>query len=298
MTQNSAFKTKEGEAEYLAEYEAAMKLWPVPYEEIKISTRFGTTNVVTCGPKDAPPLVLLHGSTMTAAMWLPNVEDLSREYRVYAFDVMGQPGKSIPNYEEPIRDLADYMVWLQETLDGLGLDAVSLVGMSYGGWLGLKFAMTSPERVKKIAVLSPGASFQPFSLQFTLRGMLMTFFTTRFTTDSFMGWLGIKDLPGDLVSKHLFDLFYFGMKHFRMPPETQFIIPSVFSDQELQALNAPVLLLIGKDEVIYNPVKAMDRARRLLPNFQGELVPNSKHNMCGTHFQIVDERVLDFLNGN
>lgn len=60
MSHPSAFKTLEGEARYLAAYDAALKLWPVPYDEIDISTRFGRTHVVVSGPNDAPPLVLLH----------------------------------------------------------------------------------------------------------------------------------------------------------------------------------------------------------------------------------------------
>ena len=72
MTHPSAFKTSEGEAAYLAAYDAAMRLWPVPYEETEIPGRFGTTHVVTSGPKDAPPLVLLHGFMMSTTMWSPN----------------------------------------------------------------------------------------------------------------------------------------------------------------------------------------------------------------------------------
>ena len=119
-----------------------------------------------------------------------------------------------------------------------------------------------------------------------------------FTAVSFMGWMGIKDTPGDPVSRRLLDLFYLGVKHFRMPPESAFIMPAVFSDEELQVLHVPVLLLIGDSEVIYDPAKALARARRLLPNFEGELVQGSKHNMCGSHYQIVDARVLDFLSEN
>jgi len=298
MTNTSAFKTFEGKVAYLAAYDAAMKLWPVPYEEIEIPTRFGMTHVVTSGPKDAPPMVLLHGMSSTLTMWSPNVADFSKDYRVYALDVMGQPGKSIPDYDEPIRDVTDYMVWLHEIIDGLNLDRITLLGMSYGGWLALNLAMTAPERVRKLVLLSPGASFQPLSIQFRLRGMLMTFLPTRLTTGSFMGWMGIKDTPGDLVSRRLLDLFYLGMKHFRMPPETAFIMPDVFTDEELRALKVPVLLLIGDGEVIYDPAKALDRASRLIPNFEGELVQGGNHGVCGSHYPIVDARVLEFLMDN
>ena len=296
MTHTSAFKTPDGEAAYLAAYEAAMRLWPVSYEEIGIPTRFGMTHVVTSGPKDAPPLVLLHGMAMTLTMWSPNIADFSKNYRVYAIDVLGQPGKSIPDCDEPIRDAADFMAWLHETLNGLNLDRIFLVGMSYGGWLSINFAISAPERVRRLVLLSPGASFQPIVKQFILRGMLMTLFPTRLTTYSFMGWMGIKDTPGDPVSRRLLDLFYLGMKHFRMPPESARLMPSVFSDEELRALPVPVLLLIGQNEVIYDAAKALAQARQLLPNFEGELVPQSSHNMCGSQYRIVDARVLDFLS--
>src|SRR6478672_1332816 len=124
MSHPSAFKTPEGEAAFLTAYDAAMKLWPVPYEELVIPSRFGMTHVIVSGPKDASPLVLLHGYWATSTMWAPNIADFSKDYRVYAIDVMGQPSKSIP--AEPIRDAADYAVWLAETLDGLHLDRICL----------------------------------------------------------------------------------------------------------------------------------------------------------------------------
>ena len=191
----SAFKTPEGEAAYLAAYDAAMKSWPVPYEEMEIPSRFGTTHVVVSGPRDAPPLVLLHGYWATLTMWTPNIADFSTDYRVYAIDVMGQPSRSIP--DEPIRNAADYVAWLTATLDGLHLDRVSLVGMSYGAWLALNYAVAAPERVQKLALLSPAASFLPIVRQFSLRGMLMLFFPTTCTVNSFMRWLTFKDNLAD-----------------------------------------------------------------------------------------------------
>ena len=173
MTQTTAFKTPEGEAAYLSAYEAAMNLWPVPYEEIEIPTRFGMTHVVTCGPQDAPPMVLLHGYFGTLTMWSPNIADFSKDHRVYVIDVMGQSSKSVPDLGEPIRDAGDFSTWLSETLNGLNLERIYLVGLSFGGWLALNFTISASERVQKLALLSPAASLQPSARQFSLRGMLM-----------------------------------------------------------------------------------------------------------------------------
>jgi hypothetical protein len=61
MSHPSPFKTPEGEARFRAAYDAGLKLWPIPYEELDVPTRFGMTHVVAAGPTNAPALVLLHG---------------------------------------------------------------------------------------------------------------------------------------------------------------------------------------------------------------------------------------------
>jgi pimeloyl-ACP methyl ester carboxylesterase len=293
MSRSSAFKSPEGHAAYLAAYDAAMRLWPVSYEEMDVPSRFGMTHVVVSGPKNAPPLVLLHGYMATLTMWAPNIADFSKDYRVYAIDVMGQPSKSIPT--EPIRNAADYVAWLTATLDALGLDCVSLVGMSYGGWLALSFAVAAPKRVQKLVLLSPAASLLPIVKQFSPRGMLMMLFPTRFTVNSFMRWVGFTDRPGETDARPVLELMYLGLKHFRLRRETLRVAPTVFTDGELRAIHVPVFLLIGEHEVIYDSATALARARRLIPDVQGELVPRSSHDMCFSQHRIVDARVLEFL---
>src|SRR3954467_6825909 len=87
MPPRTAFRTPAGATRYLAAYDAAMKSWPVSYEEIDIPGRFGTTHVIASGPEAAPPIVLLHGYMATATMWSSNIAALSKEHRVYAVDV-------------------------------------------------------------------------------------------------------------------------------------------------------------------------------------------------------------------
>lgn len=288
MFHPSAFKTPEGEARFLAAYDAAMKLWPVPYEEIDVPSCFGTTHVVVSGPKTARPLVLLHGYMGTLTMWSPNITALSREHRVYAIDVMGQPSKSNPS--EPIRNAADFVSWLTATLDALHLDRVFLVGMSFGGWLALNCAVSVPQRVRKLVLLSPGGLL-PMARQFRVRGVLMVSLPTRLTVNSFFHWLGFTDR----AYANMLDLMYLGLKHFRMPIETARVLPTVVSDEELCTMKMPTLLLIGDHEVISDPAQALERARQLIPDFEGELVPGCRHDMCSSRHHIVDARVLEFL---
>ena len=288
MFHQSAFKTPEGEARFLAAYDAAMTLWPVPYEEIDVSSRFGTTHVVVSGAKTAPPLVLLHGYMATLTMWSPNIAAFSKDHRVYAVDVMGQPGKSIPS--EPICNAADFVSWLTATLDALRLERVSLVGMSFGGWLALNYAVAVPHRVRKLVLLSPGGLL-PMVRQFSVRGVLMAWVPTRLTVNSFFRWLGFTDR----AYATMLDLNYLGLKHFRMATETARVLPAIVTDEDLRTMKVPTLLLIGKHEVISDPTRALERARRLIPDFEGELVPGCRHDMCSSQHQIVDARVLDFL---
>ena len=289
MSQKSGFRTPEGEAQFLALYDAALKGWPVGYEEIDVPTRFGTTHVVVCGSRTAPPLVLLHGYMATATMWSPNIAAFSQHHRVYAVDVMGQPNKSRP--DRPIVNVADFVSWLTATLDALHLDRVSLVGMSFGGWLALNYAVAEPGRVQKLVLLSPGGLL-PMVRQFIVRGMLMVWLPTRSTVNSFFRWLGFTDPAYATV----LELMYLGLKHFRMPFETARVMPAVVPDEALRTMKTPTLLLIGEHEVISDPAGALDRARRLITDFEGELVSACRHDMCSSQHEIVNRRVLDFLN--
>ncbi len=291
-SRSSAFKNSAGKVAFLTTYDAALKRWPVPYEEIDVPTRFGTTHVVASGPADAPPMVLLHGHMATSVMWAPNIADFARGHRVYAIDVMGQPSKSIP--DEPVCSAADFVAWLTMTLDALHLERIALVGMSFGGWIALRYAAAAPNRVQHLVLLSPGGLL-PLRNEFHVRGMLMVFVPTQFTVRSLMRWVGLVDRPGETQVEPVLRLIYLGLKYFRMPPETSRIMPTPLSDDALASLPMPVLLLIGEDEVLYDASAALARARRLIPSVDGALVPGCRHDMVFRRADIVDARVVEFL---
>ncbi len=76
------------------------------------------------------------------------------------------------------------------------------------------------------------------------------------------------------------------------------VFPTKFTDDELQQIKTPVLLLIGEKEVIFSAQKAIDRATRLMPNIQAEIIPDAGHILSMDQPEMVNERILNFLNKN
>jgi pimeloyl-ACP methyl ester carboxylesterase len=147
------YRTKKAQQKIRSTYDRLLEGWGVSVEPMDIPTRYGSTRVNVCGSVEAPPLVLFHGvGDDSALMWIYNAEELGQHFRLYAVDTLGGPGKSIPNanYNKEF----DHAVWIDELLDGLGLQAVNLAGVSHGGYLVQYYTLVRPERVRKAAALA------------------------------------------------------------------------------------------------------------------------------------------------
>jgi pimeloyl-ACP methyl ester carboxylesterase len=300
----SAFKNPQAEAEYMAAYEASMQLWPVPYEPIDIRSRFGSTHLVVCGPRDAPPLVLLHCFFTSLTSWAYNIADFSRSHRVYALDMMGQPSKSIP--DQYIRNRDEMAEWLTGILEELRVGPLDLAGYSYGGFAALNYAMRAPHRVRRLVLLSPAGGLYPLKKEFFIRGAVNTLgqklHIGRFTMSSLFHWMfyGPNLERADMrpIAECIFNQMYLGGKYFRpeISSPKNFVWPTiVYSDAELRTVKSPTLLLIGQQEALYNPMAAVARAQALIPNLEAETIPEAGHDLPVSQHEIVDQRILAFL---
>lgn len=286
----SVFKSAKGEAEFMAAYDAVLARWPIPYESISVPTRFGSTHVIVGGPEDGKPLVLLHAMATSSTVWVRNIAALSRAYRTYLVDIVGDANKSV--YSRPLASRADSLEWLRDVLDGLHIEEANLGGISYGGWIALSFALGAPDRVKSLVLLSPAASLAKFRLSFFVHFLGPLLFPSRASVDSTFRWLSAK---GEVVDEDLAGQMYLAVKSFRFPQGGTY--PTVFSDEELKKVEQPTLLLLGDHEVIYNPYYALKRAKLLFPNLTAEIIPDAGHLLNMEQPEMVNQRILDFLDG-
>lgn len=148
-------EVKPEDLEYYKAYNKVLKLWKTPFHELNIRTSFGNAHVLISGPKNAEPLVLLHGLNASSTMWYPNIKALSQNYRVYAIDHLLEPGKS----HGKAKDMVEIMNWYSEIFHQLKLGKFSLIGASKGGWLAIHIALQQKTRIKRIILLSPAQTF-------------------------------------------------------------------------------------------------------------------------------------------
>jgi pimeloyl-ACP methyl ester carboxylesterase len=115
--------------------------------------RAAELNVALCGDVDAPPLVLLHGLAGSWQLWRAVLPALSARFRVVAVDLPGF-GRS-PAPPGGVYDLAIVAARLERALDALDVGVHALVGHSMGGGVGVAFAAERPQRVARLALISP-----------------------------------------------------------------------------------------------------------------------------------------------
>ena len=128
--------------------------WPVANRQFTVPTKQGETFVIACGDESAAPVVLLHGALANSATWMEDVLLWAHRFRVFAIDVIGEPGLSAPS-RPPLSSEA-YVSWLDDVMSALSLEHASYVGMSLGGWLALDYATRRPERVDRMVLVCPG----------------------------------------------------------------------------------------------------------------------------------------------
>jgi pimeloyl-ACP methyl ester carboxylesterase len=93
------------------------------------------------GPRDARPLVLAHGFSVSLEMWFPQMHVLSQDYRLITWDARGHGGSTAPgepeDYSMPL--LASDLRGLLEALDAT--EGAIIGGMSFGGMIATQYAV-------------------------------------------------------------------------------------------------------------------------------------------------------------
>ena len=184
----------------------------------------------------------------------------------------------------------DYAHWLREVFDGLYIEKGDLLGHSYGGWLTLNMARAHPERLRKIVLLAPAASFRPLSF-ITKLILYLGEFKIHPPTRKFLQVAAAKGTVLEEAFVHHQEMV---LRYCRAAS----MYPTVYTDAELKQIDHPALLLIGAGDKIYNPKKAIKHAQEWMPHLTAEIIPDAGHLLIMDQPEIINELILKFLSSD
>jgi pimeloyl-ACP methyl ester carboxylesterase len=121
--------------------------WPAHQRWLRIDDR--DVNVVEIG--SGPPLLFVHGLSGCWQNWLENLPHFARTHRCVAVDLPGFGASEMPR--EPI-SIAGYARFLDQLCGLLRIDAAAVVGNSMGGFVAAELAISAPQRVERLALVS------------------------------------------------------------------------------------------------------------------------------------------------
>jgi len=282
----SIYKNPEVEKKLMTIYENRMAQWPVPYESRYINTQYGKVYVIISGAEDARPILLLHASAMASWSWLYNIEGLNKYYRTYAIDTIGDAGRSVlDDIEQYPNDGKSLSQLYTEIMDTLGVQKACFIGASQGGFISTNMALYAPERVEKIILCGPmGYTGTNFSV---LRILLTTMFPIKPIQNSATRWAFGNDPDVNKSVGEWFHLILEGVIS-RQPR------PQPFTREQLQSLNIPVLLLLGKrDGLVGNPNNTKQLAQNIA-DVQIEIL-DTGHLISAERPDQFNKLVIDFI---
>ena len=261
----SVYKSMDGRQQILGQYQQILSFWPAPSEFHHIDTEFGDTFVIESGSKEGLPLLLLHGSASNSSMWLGDAAVLGQTHRVFAVDIIGEPGNSAECRLH--LNNGQHARWIQQVLDGLKVGKAVVVGNSFGGWIALDLAAHAPERVNALILLASSGLY-PFRRSFALKRLTNQIFTSQNNTGhTLIANAGIPDAV----------LAYFTLIHREFIPRP--LHAPVFGSKALAGLRMPVLYIGGKLDTLLNTTKSAARLKRLVPHADVRVLPDTGHTV-------------------
>jgi pimeloyl-ACP methyl ester carboxylesterase len=242
---------------------------------------------------DGPPLVLLHGAFGDSRLWRPQLDSLSGEFTVVAWDAPGCGDSFDP---PPDYGLDGYADCLAAFIGALGLERPHVLGLSFGSGLALELFQRHPELARSLLLVSAYAGWagslgrevaeqrrESFlkALEVPMEEAVGDFSATLFT-DS------VPAEVVDAVVEVMLDSRPAGLR----------AMGNAFADADLRdvlpLVDVPTLLLYG-DADMRSPVSVGEDLHARIPGSKFVVIPGPGHLVNVEAPERFDEEVRSFL---
>lgn len=223
-----------------------------------------------------PAVVLGHSFLCSGEMWQGQVSELAKTHRVINIDYRGHGRSSSPAESFTLYDLVEDTV---AVLDELEIDRPVWAGLSVGGMVSLRAALTVPERVAGLILVDTTAAAEHSWVTFKYRAMGLG-----------ARLVGMKPFVSQVVplmfghttrrqNKQLVEDWKPQLLDMDLPSILHFLEALVTREgllDQLGQIDIPALVLVGEEDKAL-PVSVAKQLDAGLPDSSLEIIPSSGH---------------------
>jgi pimeloyl-ACP methyl ester carboxylesterase len=227
---------------------------------------------------------LLNGLAMHTKAWYALVPRVIDEYDVLLWDYLGQGNSSSPDVPYEIPRFCDYLTMI---VDSLGIERFHLMGISYGGFVGLDYARRYQKRLHTLTVsgilLSHDELFELYedlSLRFYRSTLEVFEIYTHYMYEKIFGETFVREVKGSLgkMRENFYDRFKDKRHCLIRLTEAQdpFFAALDANLRQYRAISTPTLIMAGAEDRAIPPW-VQQKLCGVLPRARFELVADSGH---------------------
>ena len=241
-------------------------------------------------------LVFSHGFLFSNEMFNHQIDYLKSKFRIIAYDHRGQGESEITETGYSLENLVEDA---KQLIESLQLGKVHFIGLSMGGFVGIRLACWYPEIVKTLTILESSADKESTlsKLKYKVLATVVKLFGFKIVSNSIMKILYGKTFLKDQSRKEERDQW----KHFLLNRDVTGTLKTLsgfnarndFSEQ-LHNIKCPTMVLIGEEDVA-TPLKYSDKMNNLIPNSKLVKIPEAGHSSPIENPEFVSKAIEEFI---
>lgn len=240
-------------------------------------------------------VVFSHGLLWSHRMFYAQVDFLSQKYRVIAYDHRGQGQSEVKAPFDMETVAEDAAALIRELCDG----PVHFVGLSMGGFVGMRLAARYPKLIKSLILLETSANSEPVENLPKYK-----------TLNSIVKWMGVIPPVASKVMHIMFAASWLTnssnaslVKHWKkelssnkktITGPVEGVIYRKGVEDELSKISCPTMILVGDEDVATKPEKAKFIQMRIT-GAKLHIIPGAGHSSCIERPERVNELLAEWL---
>lgn len=238
-------------------------------------------------------IVFSHGLLFDNHLFDKQIAELSQHYRCVSYDHPGQGASGMPPLPFSMEDLYSYAAGF---IEALNIGPVHFVGLSMGGFIGMRLAARRPELIKSLTLLDTSAEDEPNKLKYTLLNTIVRFFGAAPVTGAVMPIMFSQTFLNDPARREEKALW---TKHMQsLPRNIVHSVNAVISRRavadEIPGISVPTLIAVGLEDVATVPAKA-EKIHALIPGSQLKYIKGAGHSSTIEEAGQINDMIRAFL---